>query len=212
VNTALIAQESEPEVDFASLVEIASGTIHHFSHDHDLMRLQANSEEKSGKLCQTCILPIDFGNFLILHMLYLSTCNRGSCGYMYKCYLSTCNRGSCGYMYKCPNKNLLDHTAYPYPLFLTHHLDDFWMLCSVCKNESLSWKSLHMEFTGLRSVKKKQLSITVGTSSLHMRQIHPYMKPGHKIKVNGLEIQIVSNNVVSRQPCHTCQCICEDKV
>lgn len=41
---------------------------------------------------------------------------------------------------------------------------------------------------------------------------HPYMKPGHKIKVNGLEIQIVSNNVVSRQPCHTCQCICEDKV
>ncbi|WZZ70990.1 hypothetical protein YC2023_082360 [Brassica napus] len=90
VNTALIAQESEPEVDFASLVEIASGTIHHFSHDHDLMRLQANSEEKSGR--------------------------------------------------------------------------------------------------------------------------HPYMKPGHKIKVNGLEIQIVSNNVVSRQPCHTCQCICEDKV
>lgn len=57
--------EKKPqEVDLASLVEIESGKMRQFSHDHDLTRLNANFEEESGKLCEACILPIDFGTFL----------------------------------------------------------------------------------------------------------------------------------------------------
>ncbi|KAL1204916.1 hypothetical protein V5N11_017510 [Cardamine amara subsp. amara] len=41
---------------------------------------------------------------------------------------------------------------------------------------------------------------------------HLYMKPGHRIKVNGVEIDIVSNNGASRPTCHTCQLICQDKI
>lgn len=41
---------------------------------------------------------------------------------------------------------------------------------------------------------------------------HIYLKPGHSIKVNGVEINIVSNNGAYRPTCHTCQLICQDKV
>ncbi|KFK31812.1 hypothetical protein AALP_AA6G161900 [Arabis alpina] len=40
-------RESEPEADLASLVEIESGKMRHFSHDHDLTTLNANVEEES---------------------------------------------------------------------------------------------------------------------------------------------------------------------
>ncbi|KAF3507530.1 hypothetical protein F2Q69_00008125 [Brassica cretica] len=40
---------------------------------------------------------------------------------------------------------------------------------------------------------------------------YPYMKPGHNIKVKGLEIQIASNSGACRPMCHSCGSHCGDK-
>lgn len=41
---------------------------------------------------------------------------------------------------------------------------------------------------------------------------YPYLKPSHRIKVDGLTIQITTNSSVSRSICHTCHRICQDKL
>ncbi|CAN6824178.1 unnamed protein product [Brassica oleracea] len=41
---------------------------------------------------------------------------------------------------------------------------------------------------------------------------YPYMKPGHNIKVKGLEIQIASNSGACRPMCHSCGSHCGDKL
>ncbi|KAG7581821.1 DC1 [Arabidopsis suecica] len=41
---------------------------------------------------------------------------------------------------------------------------------------------------------------------------YPYLKHGHRIKVNGLKLEIASNNGVSRPICYTCHRICKDKL
>ncbi|CAH2053802.1 unnamed protein product [Thlaspi arvense] len=40
---------------------------------------------------------------------------------------------------------------------------------------------------------------------------YPFLKPGRTIKVNGFEIEIASNGL-SRQVCHACHCLCQDKL
>ncbi|KAF3555289.1 hypothetical protein F2Q69_00011307 [Brassica cretica] len=52
-------------------------------------------------------------------------------------------------------------------------------------------------------------------TTIHVKCIlgsYPYMKPSHKIKVNGLKIQIASNTGSSRPICHTCHSLCRDKL
>ena len=63
--------EREPEginnsEDIASspLVEVDDKTSRHFSHQHDLMALCVNNEVDDGRVCQACILLIDFASFL----------------------------------------------------------------------------------------------------------------------------------------------------
>ncbi|CAN7001610.1 unnamed protein product [Brassica rapa subsp. trilocularis] len=41
---------------------------------------------------------------------------------------------------------------------------------------------------------------------------YPFLKPGHTIKLNGFEIQIASNNSLSRPICHACHSTCQDKL
>ncbi|KAG2293737.1 hypothetical protein Bca4012_005177 [Brassica carinata] len=41
---------------------------------------------------------------------------------------------------------------------------------------------------------------------------YPYLKPSHRIKVDGVTIQITTNSSVSRSICHTCHRICQDKL
>ncbi|CAF2088581.1 unnamed protein product [Brassica rapa subsp. narinosa] len=41
---------------------------------------------------------------------------------------------------------------------------------------------------------------------------YPYLKPSHRIKVDGLTIEITTNSSVSRSICHTCHRICQDKL
>lgn len=56
--------EVDPEVDLAALVEIDGKSKRHFSHEHDLLRLDMDEEEeKSEQVCQACVLPIPFGSF-----------------------------------------------------------------------------------------------------------------------------------------------------
>lgn len=40
---------------------------------------------------------------------------------------------------------------------------------------------------------------------------YPYLKSGHRIKVNGFEVEIASNDGASRPICQTCHRICQDK-
>ncbi|KAH0891325.1 hypothetical protein HID58_053754 [Brassica napus] len=46
------------------LVEVDDKTSRHFSHQHDLMALCVNNEVDDGRVCQACILLIDFASFL----------------------------------------------------------------------------------------------------------------------------------------------------
>lgn len=51
--------------------------------------------------------------------------------------------------------------------------------------------------------------------SLHVKCIlgnYPYMKPGHNIKVEDLNIQIASNTGACRPMCHKCHSLCRDKL
>ncbi|CAN7050165.1 unnamed protein product [Brassica oleracea var. botrytis] len=41
---------------------------------------------------------------------------------------------------------------------------------------------------------------------------YPYLKHGHTIELNGFEIEIASNNNISRPICHACHSICQDKL
>ncbi|CAG7899222.1 unnamed protein product [Brassica rapa] len=41
---------------------------------------------------------------------------------------------------------------------------------------------------------------------------YPYMKPGHNIKVEDLNIQIASNTGACRPMCHNCHSLCRDKL
>ncbi|CAH8283513.1 unnamed protein product [Eruca vesicaria subsp. sativa] len=52
------------------------------------------------------------------------------------------------------------------------------------------------------------------TTTLHVDCFlgkYPYLKCGHRIKVNGFEVEIASNNGASRPTCQTCHRICQDK-
>ncbi|CAH8370021.1 unnamed protein product [Eruca vesicaria subsp. sativa] len=123
--------EGEPEeinysedVTFSSLQEIDGKTIRHFSHHHDLVSLCINGEEEEDeRVCQACILPIDFGSFLGCkecdfalhdtcanlprkmehpfhhHRLTLEVNMMNIKEGFFRC--SKCKQESCGFMYRC---------------------------------------------------------------------------------------------------------------
>ncbi|KAL0900195.1 hypothetical protein Bca101_084156 [Brassica carinata] len=123
--------EGEPEEtsnseDVKSLKEADDGkTFHHFSHQHDLTRLCVNGdkEERDERVCQACILPVDFDSFLGCkecdfalhdtcaslprkmehpfhrHPLTLEVDMTNIKEGFFNC--SNCKQESCGFMYRC---------------------------------------------------------------------------------------------------------------
>lgn len=117
--------EGEPEEisnsdqDVTSLKEVDVKTFRHFSHHHDLMRVWVNGEEEEeegdehGRLCQACILPIDFDSFL-------------GCKECDFALHDTCAN--------LPRK--LEHTFHRHPLTLEVDIEEGMFSCSKCGRES----------------------------------------------------------------------------
>ncbi|BAB02601.1 unnamed protein product [Arabidopsis thaliana] len=295
-----LEEEPEPEeidsqVDLAALVEIDGKSVRHFSHEHDLLRLDMGEKEESGQVCQACVLPIEFGSFLgckqcdfALHDVCASLPRKMEHGIhihpltihvdamnnengFFTC--SVCNQHSCGFMYKCCQEDCefkidvkcasfaepFDHSMHKHPLYLAIYFDEFIYRCEGCTQSSRfaakcykgCWFPLEFKCLNLpklvkykydshsltlysdkyysksfqlewwceiceENINKKKLFYTCHEccTTLHVECIlgkYPYLKSGHRIKVSGLEVEIASNNGVSRPVCHTCHRICQDK-
>ncbi|CAG7877666.1 unnamed protein product [Brassica rapa] len=118
--------EGEPEEtsnseDVTSLKDVDGNTFRHFSHHHDLLRFCVDGEDEGDeRICQACILPIDFDSFLgckecdfALHDTCASLPRKMEYQFhrhplalevdieegFFSC--SKCKRESCGFMYRC---------------------------------------------------------------------------------------------------------------
>ncbi|XP_019096564.1 PREDICTED: uncharacterized protein LOC104765143 [Camelina sativa] len=120
-------EEIDSEVDFAALVEIDAKSKRHFSHEHDLLRLDMDDNEESEQVCQACSLPIEFGSYLgckqcdfalhdvcaslprkMEHAIHIHplTIHVDTMNYENGFFTCTvCNQRSCGFMYKCSEED-----------------------------------------------------------------------------------------------------------
>ncbi|KAJ0249474.1 hypothetical protein HA466_0149590 [Hirschfeldia incana] len=111
-------------------------------------------------------------------------------------------QGNIGFDFKCLNlPGLMKYKGDDHPLTLYYDQDDHnsgW--CDICEEI--------ME-TGEIYYTCRHCFTTIHVDCILGK--YPYLKRGHRIKVNGFEVEIASNNGASRPICQTCHRICQDK-
>ncbi|KAF8098860.1 hypothetical protein N665_0257s0070 [Sinapis alba] len=131
--------------------------------------------------------------------------------YIYRCYgcmqrrsrfTARCEPGSIDFDFKCLNlPGLMKYKSDDHPLTLYYDNEDRtsgW--CEIC--EEIIEKT-RIFYTCLHCFTTIHVDCFLGK--------YPYLKCGHRIKVNGFEVEIASNNGASRPICQTCHRICQDK-
>lgn len=130
--------------------------------------------------------------------------------YIYRCYgcrqrsrfTARCVQGSIDFDFKCLNlPGRVEYKCDDHPLTLYYDH----------KGHSSGWCEICEEI-----IEKGRIIYTCRHcfTTLHVDCIlgkYPYLKCGNRIKVNGFEVKIASNDGASRPICQTCHRICQDK-
>ncbi|CAN6887085.1 unnamed protein product, partial [Brassica oleracea] len=169
-----------------------------------------------------------------------SQCERESCGFMYRCCQEECefkmdakcasladplyngahqhpltllDSGAC--CYECDL--YFDSTRATLPVLVKCNYDMHPL--SLCFTQSFIWYKPSLSCDACEKGIKPDVQDIYGcfdcNTVVHVECAigkYPYLKHGHTIELNGFEIEIASNNNISRPICHACHSICQDKL